>query len=174
MKPAPCTYPLRWQCDRSLAALAPPEPVDLRSSRGPGMNHFGSFEPGTRDTPSQSPAILVVAGARRFRALPTLSAELNSLPSNHWSASPPGRKSASPKVLPYAARSIRNPATCAHCRTNCNGQLGGAALALLRICTMVLVFALTSMVSTERVAKSSIQRCRNDQIDERAWTHADA
>ena len=67
------------------------------------MNHFGSFEPGTRDTPSQSPAILVVAGARRFRALPTLSAELNSLPSNHWSASPPGRKSARPKVRQSAS-----------------------------------------------------------------------
>ncbi len=39
------------------------------------MNHLGCFEAGTRDTLSQSPAILVVAGARRFRALPSLSAE---------------------------------------------------------------------------------------------------
>ena len=62
------------------------------------MNHLGCFEPGTPDAPSQSPAILVVAGARRFRALPSLSAELNSLPSNHWSESPEVRKSGSPEV----------------------------------------------------------------------------
>ncbi len=48
----------------------------MRLARGPGMNHWGGVEPGALDTPSQSPAILWVAGARRFRALPTLSAEL--------------------------------------------------------------------------------------------------
>ena len=57
------------------------------------MNHLGPFEPGTRDAQSQSPAILVVAGARRFRAQPPYSAELNPLPSNHWPASPQVRKS---------------------------------------------------------------------------------
>ena len=39
------------------------------------MNRLGCFEPGTLDAPSQSPAILVVAGARRFRALPSDSEE---------------------------------------------------------------------------------------------------
>ena len=39
------------------------------------MNHLGPFELGTLDTHSQSPAILVVAGARRFRAPPPLSVE---------------------------------------------------------------------------------------------------
>ncbi len=68
------------------------------SARGPGMNHLGSFEPGALDTPSQSPAILVVAGARRFRAPPPLSAERPRIPSNHWSASPQVRKSVSLQV----------------------------------------------------------------------------
>ena len=68
----------------------------MRSARGPGMNHLGSFEPGALDTPSQSPAILVVAGARRFRASPLCSAERITLPLLHWSESPQVRKSASP------------------------------------------------------------------------------
>jgi hypothetical protein len=71
------------------------------------MNHLGSFEPGTRDAHSQSPAILVVAGARRFRALPSLSAELNSLPSNHWSEIPKVRKSESPKVRKSESPKVR-------------------------------------------------------------------
>ena len=89
--------------------LAPPEHGDLRSSRGPGMNHLGCFEPGTHDTPSQSPAILVVAGARRFRAMPSLSAELNSLPSNLWSASPQVRKSALGRYIFRYERLRRDP-----------------------------------------------------------------
>ncbi len=40
------------------------------------MNHLGAFELGTLDIHSQSPAILVVAGARRFRAPPNCSKEL--------------------------------------------------------------------------------------------------
>ena len=32
------------------------------------MNHLGCFKRGALDAHSQSPAILVVAGARRFRA----------------------------------------------------------------------------------------------------------
>ena len=40
----------------------------------------------------------MVAGARRFRAPPRYSAELNSLPSNHWSESPKVRKSENPKI----------------------------------------------------------------------------
>ena len=75
------------------------------------MNHLGSFEPGTRDTPSQSPAILWVAGARRFRAQPPLSAELNSLPSNHWSESPQVRQSASPQVRKSDSPQVRKSAS---------------------------------------------------------------
>ncbi len=67
------------------------------------MNHLGCFEPGTRDTPSQSPAILVVAGARRFRALPHYSEERTTYcrtirPKVRKSESPKVRKSESPKV----------------------------------------------------------------------------
>ena len=71
------------------------------------MNHLGSFEPGTHDTPSQSPAILVVAGARRFRAPPPLSAERPRFPSNHWSTSPQVRQSESPKVRQSASPKVR-------------------------------------------------------------------
>ncbi len=62
------------------------------------MNHWGGVEPGALDTHSQSPAILVVAGARRFRALPSYSAELNLLPSPNWSESPKVRKSESVRL----------------------------------------------------------------------------
>ncbi len=70
------------------------------------MNHLGSFEPGTPDAPSQSPAILVVAGARRFRALPSLSAERTSCrrtigPPVRQSASLQVCKSARPQVLTF-------------------------------------------------------------------------
>ena len=74
------------------------------------MNHLGSFEPGTPDAPSQSPAILWVAGARRFRALPSLSAERSTFfrpiafaPLVRKSASPQVRKSASPQVRKSAS-----------------------------------------------------------------------
>ena len=50
----------------------------MRFARMPGMNHLGSVEPGALDTPSQSPAILVVAGARRFCALLWCSEERTS------------------------------------------------------------------------------------------------
>ena len=59
------------------------------------MNHFWAFEPGALDIHSQSPAILVVAGARRFRAPPPYSAE--RIPSLR-SLGPKVRKSESPKV----------------------------------------------------------------------------
>ncbi len=95
MKPAPCTYPLRWQRDRSLVTFAPPEHGDLRSSRGPGMNHLGCFERGALDAPSQSPAILWAAGALRFRGLPSYSAERTAYPRL---IGPQVRKSASPQV----------------------------------------------------------------------------
>ena len=91
----------------------------MRLTRGPGMNHLGSFKPGTLDTHSQSPAILVVAGARRFRALPSLSAELHTLarlvrksesPKVRKSESPEARKSESPKVRKSESPKVRQSA----------------------------------------------------------------
>ena len=61
------------------------------------MNHLGPFEPGTRDAQSQSPAILVVAGARRFRASPSLFAERTAY---RRTIGLQVRKSASPQVRP--------------------------------------------------------------------------
>ena len=80
------------------------------------MNHLGSFEPGTPDAPSQSPAILWVAGARRFRASPSLSAERIShrrsiFPKVRKSASPQVRKSASPQVRKSASPQVRQTAS---------------------------------------------------------------
>ena len=76
------------------------------------MNHLGCFEAGTRDTPSQSPAILWVAGARRFRALPSLSEERPSYrrairPKVRKSESPKVRKSESPKVRKSESPKVR-------------------------------------------------------------------
>ena len=96
--------------------FAPPEHGEMRSARRPGMNHLGSFEPGALDIHSQSPAILGVAGARRFRALPSLSAErIPSLrpigPQVRKSASPQVRKSASPQVRKSASPQVRKSAS---------------------------------------------------------------
>jgi hypothetical protein len=76
------------------------------------MNYLGSFEAGTRDAHSQSPAILVVAGARRFRAFPTLSAERTYYPrpigpSVRQSGSPAVRQSGSPAVRQSVSPSVR-------------------------------------------------------------------
>ncbi len=111
MKPAPCTYPLRWQCDRSLMTFAPPEHGAMRSARMPGMNHLESFELGALDTPSQSPAILVVAGALRFACLAFILCRTHSIPSLHWSESPKVRKSASPQVRKSASPQVRKSAS---------------------------------------------------------------
>ncbi len=78
------------------------------------MNHLRAFEPGTPDAQSQSPAILWVAGARRFRALPSSSAERTTLrpigPPVRKSESPKVRKSESPLTAPTPARQrCRNP-----------------------------------------------------------------
>ncbi len=78
--------------------FAPPEHGELRSARGPGMNHWGVAEPGALDIHSQSPAILWVAGARRFLALASSSAERSRTrrPIDRKSESPKVRKSESP------------------------------------------------------------------------------
>ncbi len=80
------------------------------------MNHLGSFELGTPDAPSQSPAILWVAGALRFRALPNCSEERSSYcrairPQVRKSASPEVRQSASPQVRKSGSPPVRKSAS---------------------------------------------------------------
>ncbi len=106
------TYPLRWHCDRSFVTLAPPEHGDLRSSRRPGMNHLGCFEPGTRDTFTVT--CHLVGGRCPPLPCPALILRRTPLPIGpqvRRSAGPQVRKSASPQVRKSASPQVRKSAS---------------------------------------------------------------